>query len=253
MKHTTDLKEKVVVQCIAATLLLWVTKMLAIPTISNIQHSTNMGIQLAVLLAKATIFLIPFLFLKSAKPNIICKEKRKSKSMWNCIGLLFPMMASSVLLSSGLQFVWGKLGHPINTQGQPKPQSVVQMLFLLLSLVILPAIAEEMIFRSEIQQRLLIFGNKTAVVCSAILFAVVHSHPIQMVNAFVGGIFLGIAALIWGVKASVFLHFINNFFALVFPWMKDGEILLFWILSAIVAVGCLLYEVFFKKERTNLD
>lgn len=251
MNNTTATKQKAAVQCIVATLLLWAAKMLLNPFIAQMNHSREM--QLLVLLAKAAIFLIPFVFLKATSQNAIGRTKPNSKQAWKCSGLVFPMMASSLFVSGGLQFLWQKLGCDVNTQSPPKPQSMIQMMFLLLSLVCLPAIAEEMIFRGEIQQRLLVFGSKTAVVCSAILFAMVHSHPIQSVNAFSGGIFLGIAALVWGVKASVFLHFINNFFALIFPWMEGWAVVLFWVVSAIAAIGCLLYEVFCKKERTNLD
>ncbi len=251
MNDTTAPKQKAAVQCIAATLLLWAAKMMINPLIAQMNHSN--GMEILILLTKTAIFLIPFLFLKATSKNTFCRTKPKSKQVWKCIGLVFPMMASSVLISNTLQFLWQKLGFDVNTQSLPKSQSVIQMMFLLFSLVCLPALAEEIIFRGEIQQRMLVFGSKTAVVCSAILFAAVHSHPIQIANAFVGGIFLGIAALVWGVKASIFLHFTNNLSALIFPRMEEWTMVLFWLISGIAAIGCLLYEVFCKKERTNLD
>ena len=76
---------------------------------------------------------------------------------------------------------------------------------------IIPAFAEEYFFRETICKSLTVYGKKTAIFASALLFALMHANIEQIIYAFVGG-----ALLAWvyvetkNIAIPIFVHFLNN-------------------------------------------
>ncbi len=98
---------------------------------------------------------------------------------------------------------------------------------LLISLFVIaltPAICEEMFFRGLFQRGYEeITNNKKAIFYSAIVFAIVHINPIDIVALFIIGVFLGTLAFkSQSILLSILIHFLNNALA-VFVLYYENE------------------------------
>lgn len=86
-----------------------------------------------------------------------------------------------------------------------------QIIIYFIYCAIIPAFVEELLFRGTIAKSLLVYGKKTAVVLSALLFALMHSNIEQLLYTFIAGLFLAwIYVETQNVIYPIILHFINN-------------------------------------------
>lgn len=83
---------------------------------------------------------------------------------------------------------------------------------------VLPAVAEEIVFRGVIQTSLQSkFKGYVAILVTAVLFTLMHGSLQQTVYQMVMGIMLGYVACVGGsILYSIILHFLNNLFVLLF-------------------------------------
>lgn len=80
-----------------------------------------------------------------------------------------------------------------------------------ISIVVIPPIVEEMMFRGMILQGLRRFGDGFAVVASAALFGLYHANLAQMVFAFLCGLALGFAVIRSNsLLPAILIHLVNN-------------------------------------------
>ena len=75
---------------------------------------------------------------------------------------------------------------------------------------VLAPITEEILFRGLIQRRLLPYGKRFAILCSALTFGLFHGNLIQTPFAFAVGLVLGYVAVEYSVGWAVVLHIVNN-------------------------------------------
>lgn len=95
-----------------------------------------------------------------------------------------------------------------------------QIVIYVISYAIIPAFVEELLFRGTICRSLTVYGKGTAIVISAVLFALMHTNVEQLLYTFVAGLFF--AWIYVETKSIIFpilLHFLNNFISVL------GEIL----------------------------
>lgn len=96
----------------------------------------------------------------------------------------------------------------------------------LLSVVVMAPLCEELLCRGILLKGLRArYGISVALIGSSLFFAVIHIHPVMMVNAFVLGLLFGSLALRSGsIWASTVLHAFNNGVALLLMWAEfPGE------------------------------
>uniref|UniRef100_A0A7C2K2Q1 CPBP family intramembrane metalloprotease n=1 Tax=Schlesneria paludicola TaxID=360056 RepID=A0A7C2K2Q1_9PLAN len=128
---------------------------------------------------------------------------------------------------------------------------------LLLAFAIVPAVAEELLFRGVIGRGLVArWGMVAGVAMASLLFAVVHVHPVHVAAVIPIGIALHLIYLatrsFW---APVLLHFLNNAWATVASEMASrggadplsleapfSPALLLSSLTTIIVLGALLYR-----------
>lgn len=111
-------------------------------------------------------------------------------------------------LVSKIQEFFGFSGSLPEMQLNNDPRVLVLYGF---SVVIIPPLVEEVMFRGVILQSLRRYGDGFAVLVSAILFGLYHGNFIQMVFAFLSGLALGYAVIRTGsLLPSILIHFINN-------------------------------------------
>ena len=91
-----------------------------------------------------------------------------------------------------------------------------QIVFYIISYAIIPAFVEEILFRGTICRVLRIYGKGTAVIISALLFALMHTNIEQLLYTFVAGLFFGwIYVETKSIIAPILLHFVNNLISVV--------------------------------------
>lgn len=158
--------------------------------------------------------------------------------------------------------------------------------FFLLGLVIyavLPAVAEEIVFRGVIQTSIQSkYNGAVAITVSTILFVFMHGALQQTVYQLVMGIMLGYVACVGGsILYSIILHFLNNAFVILFgcfeivPYLSEGYVhynffslvfpicifllgvilagILFWVLKYLRTKNFFRFEPKKKKKKMKTE
>lgn len=104
--------------------------------------------------------------------------------------------------------------------------SIPQLIFNLIIIALIPAIGEELTFRGVIQQSFAKYlkNEHVAVWLAAIIFSATHLQffgffPRMLLGVVLGYIFLYGKSLI----ASIFCHFMNNAFIIIYAYVSDPE------------------------------
>ena len=119
------------------------------------------------------------------------------------------------------------LGGTIPDSGTPNMDSLGDILSLMITTVILPAMCEELLFRGTVLSVCEEKGTRHAVFTTAILFMLVHSRVSGMPAEFISGILLGFIVILSGsLFAGVLYHTVHNSMALIFERLaqESGQI-----------------------------
>ncbi len=87
--------------------------------------------------------------------------------------------------------------------------------------VLFAPLMEELIFRKVLIDRMHVYGQKTAVILSALIFGLFHGNPVQFTYAFTVGLVLGFVYVKTGkLRYSIALHMLLNFLGGgIAPWL----------------------------------
>lgn len=134
------------------------------------------------------------------------------------LGLSVFVMSN--LLTDGVIFVWSGFGLPVPDLSGDQDGSTRSLIFSLISTAVLPAVLEEMSFRGILLERLRPFGDRFAVLVSALLFGLAHGNIIQIPFAFLLGLFFGyIVVRTNNILLAMLLHFLNNGMSVLFEYI----------------------------------
>ncbi len=93
-----------------------------------------------------------------------------------------------------------------------------------ITICVLPAVCEEILFRGLVFSGLKKIGTKTAVFASAFIFMIMHGTPDQTVHQFILGIILALAFLVTNnLWVPILIHFFNNFIAVSISFFLYGD------------------------------
>ena len=116
------------------------------------------------------------------------------------LGVLLNLLFQTFLESSGV--------NPVETLVAGD-----SLLIEVLVLVILAPVVEELFFRKALIDRMRVYGERLAVVTSAVIFGLIHGNVSQFFYALALGLVFGYLYLKTGrVRYSIILHMIVNFF-----------------------------------------
>lgn len=135
-----------------------------------------------------------------------------------------------------------------------------QIVIYIISIAVIPAIFEELIFRKTFCDALAPYGPKTAIFVTSILFSLMHTSFERIFHTFICGLFCS-----WlyigtkNIKLPMLLHFLNNFFAAieVVLWYRVSEDaystarVARLVISLVVSIVCFIYLR--AKRREQLD
>lgn len=143
----------------------------------------------------------------------------KPYSLWLMIvavpaGFMFCMAgnyATNVLVTAMESF-----GVQLTAPETPVPSSVLGQIMFVIQIAFIPALIEEFALRGIVMQPLRKYGDRFAIVMSALVFALMHGNMIQAPFAFIAGLAIGYFVIATGsIWTGVLIHFANNLFSAV--------------------------------------
>lgn len=123
--------------------------------------------------------------------------------------------------------------------------SLLCNLLYIVSTAVVPAFAEEFAFRGIIMGSLRKYGDAFAIIVSAVMFGAMHGNIVQIPFAFILGlIFAYVDCKTNSILPSIIIHFLNNFYAVIFDILSSegivSESVLYIINYVTIAAFCLL-------------
>jgi membrane protease YdiL (CAAX protease family) len=146
-------------------------------------------------------------------------------------------------------------------------KSVLDLLYAILAVALVPAIVEELFFRASLQKILIDWSGKPylAIVVTAILFSAFHFSYFGFLSRMSLGIVLG---CIYYFSKSIWLpmlmHFINNAIGVTTLYLvrndpkklasaMDGNLTYYWVFVAIIVVYFLLKQLKNNTHNAGLE
>ncbi len=175
---------------------------LATPGIIRLVHLIPGNTSLYALSADALLYFIRFAiptliinkFLRIGKNKEISFAPSVCKSpilmIITSLGLVYSCSYITEALLSAISFS----GIKVSSYTVSLPDGPYEIIISFLSMVILPAILEEMLFRGALLNAFLPYGKNFAIIISALLFSLMHANPHQMLYAFCAGILFAVFA-----------------------------------------------------------
>lgn len=143
----------------------------------------------------------------------------------NLVMVFIPIMVLSALgINSISAIIQDFLGIEFTSAvGDIKLNGFKEIFLGVISVAVVPAIVEETVIRGIVMQPLRKFGDKFAIITSAVFFACMHGNMVQIPYTVVGGLLLGYLAVATGsLWPSIILHFVNNLYSVVVIATNDN-------------------------------
>ena len=199
---------------------------------------------------------------------------------WNQIGLVTLIAITGLFLSGALGDLTEKIPIPValkNWATQMEDQykkalyamtqmkSVLDLLFAIIAVAVVPAIVEELFFRASLQKILMDWTGKpyVAIIVTAVIFSAFHFSYFGFLSRMSLGIILGIiyyyTKTIW---LPMLMHFINNGIGITILYFVrndpkkmdaviDGNLPFYWVAVAILIVTVLCKKL--KESTTHVQ
>ena len=128
------------------------------------------------------------------------------------------------------------------------PESHLAILITFISICVIPAIGEEILFRGAIQGILRCGGQWFSIIASSLLFTFLHSDLSQLPAIFLLSVFLGYAAAYTGsLRISIAMHFANNFLSFILLLSRE-----YMNATSLIGLTVLLFTVYISCGLTAL-
>lgn len=199
-------------------------------------------------------FILAYFFYKS-KREIEPESKFNLKKLfiYIIVGLLsYILLYPIISLISHLISLCG-----IKTQSLTYTLSTSNYLISIISLVILPAICEELLFRGIIFKGLKKHGKIFAVTISSLMFAIFHMSVNQLVYPIIMGMLFAVIMYYENnIIYCIAIHLLNNFISLTLSYTgtslfnTSSLYIIFALIFACIFISTLLYFLF-KKDKLN--
>ena len=134
--------------------------------------------------------------------------------------------------------------------------SPINLILVIISVCLLPAVFEEYIFRGCILNGLKVFGERKAILISALFFAFYHMSPSKTAYQLVVGLIFGFVAVKYkSILPTIIIHFLNNLYIILnyYFWGFAPENGLKWglFVVGIIFLGVAIYLLSLKFKFEN--
>lgn len=200
------------------------------PSISKIYNETLPSLAFEIILTFLAIG-VPFFVLHLIfKKDKIAKElpfgtTYDKKVATNLVMVCLPLMVlSAIAINYASAFFQEILGLEFTSNvSDISLKGIKESLLGVLSIAVVPALIEETVIRGIVLQPLRKYGDKYAIIASALLFAVMHGNMVQIPYTVIGGLLLGFLTVTTGsLWPSIILHFINNLYSVIVLSVSDN-------------------------------
>ena len=121
-----------------------------------------------------------------------------------------------------LTVIMSIFGLELSSPDIPMPGGAAGVVTSIIRIVVVAAIAEELTLRGYVMGNLRKYGDKFAIIVSALVFAIMHGNLIQAPFALIAGFGLGYFAVKTGtVWTAVAIHAANNFISTAISYAMD--------------------------------
>ena len=133
----------------------------------------------------------------------------------------FVCLAGNYISSIFVNFM-DNIGFTLRAPEYSVPSDIPGRIIYAVSIAVVPALVEEFAIRGAVLQPLRRYGDKFAIIASAVIFAVLHGNLIQAPFAFIAGLGLGYAVCITNsIWTGVLIHFCNNLYSVITEFMIE--------------------------------
>lgn len=196
--------------------------------IFGIDSSVHLGEYLTDVFLSVAAAFIPGLIYLSASGYRLSDGFKKSHVAPT---VLIPLMLMGMGLAMVANYAAEQFDTNISIFGLHNSASItsgsslswLEMLIYIVAVSAVPAFAEEFAFRGIVMGRLRKYGNSFAIIVSSVMFGAMHSNTTQIIFAFLLGlVFAYIDCVTESIIPSIILHFMNNFYAVVFDVIQKN-------------------------------
>lgn len=178
---------------------------------------TSIGYLLSALVFDLTLILIFFIKNNNRENSIVSKPKLSKVAFYSILGplallMLYPIVNCCDTLLFKFNIVPNSISYKLTTQNY---------LISIVSLALLPAIAEELIFRGLIFKGLKKYSKTFSIIISAVMFSLFHMSINQIVYPLLMGLLLGV--IMYNENNIIYCmlaHFFNNFASLTISYLN---------------------------------
>ncbi|MCQ2555912.1 MAG: CPBP family intramembrane metalloprotease [Clostridia bacterium] len=213
---------------------------------------TDVGM-LASALAMDAMFVLVALLFNRKKNNKMFKKPTITKLLFYAFVAVVSFFALSPVVNCFTAFLK-------NCGYVPAELTINNYWLALISLVVLPAVAEEIIMRGVVFKGLKSYGKLFSVVISAVMFTILHGSLDQLLYPLLMGILLGtIMYYEDNVTYTILIHLISNFLALTTQYFGINLFVDSWwfvvlaIILLVAFVSVLLYMLIKKNKQTKQE
>lgn len=171
---------------------------------------------------------------------------------------IFVCLAGNYVTSIFVNFM-DELGILLSAPDFSPPSDFAGRIIYTLSIAVVPALVEEFAIRGVMLQSMRRYGDKFAIIASALIFAVMHGNLIQAPFALIAGVGIGYAVCITNsIRTGILIHFLNNLYSVVLEFLvadiKDENTLntvyiaLMAVLYTVSLIGSVMFFII-KKQR----
>lgn len=212
---------------------------------------------------------IPFLviyFILKRKGAVEGLPYEKPADVKSSVFLTMLSIPTMILSSVAINFVSAIFQTMIGVEftsnvGETNVATFPGIIMATLSIAVVPAVIEEFAVRGAIMQPLRKYGDKFAIILSALFFSLLHGNMFQIPYTFVGGLILGyLAVKTKSMWPPMILHFVNNGYSVIVMIISDlfgddkGNLSAYIMWAAFIiigVVGLVGYVVTRNKEHLS--
>ena len=222
-----------------------------------------MAMQLINQILSVLMFILPFFIILSGCSvkfdEVVSLSLPDKKSFLPTVLLGLAFCGFANLATNILMSLFSGFGFEIPDYSVKTPNGLLGVIVTIVGTAIIPPLTEEFALRGIVMGTLRKYGDKFAIVTSAILFGLMHGNLRQIPFAFVVGLILGYAVIKTGsLWTGIVIHFINNLCASVLSilgeYLPENISTIMNLSFFALCILCGFISVLFKqKEIQNRD
>ena len=168
---------------------------------------------------------LPVFLLARRNPGLAEAYRPGPISLFNVISIVVLALLG-VFLANDITVLWSipfqKLGLSIYTTALPTPANTRDLALSVITVAAIPAVCEEFLFRGAVMPAFEKHGTRHAILCTSLLFALLHGSIIGLPSQFILGVILCLLVF-WtnSVYAGLIYHTVHNSAAVILDYVQN--------------------------------